>query len=42
MHSNHLPDQWFLTFAPECRYDWKNNKGFIPFDVIAGKMITKK
>jgi hypothetical protein len=42
MFNINLPDQWFLTFAPECRYDWKKNKGFIPFDVTAGKMITKK
>jgi len=42
MFNINLPDQWFLTFAPECRYDWKKNKGFIPFDVTVGKMITKK
>lgn len=42
MFNINLPDRWFLTFAPECRYDWEKDKYFIPFDVTVGKMITKK
>jgi len=35
-----LPDLWFLTFAPEIRYDWKNSEWFVPFDMTVGKMLT--
>jgi len=36
-----LPDAWFLTLAPEIRYDWKQSEWFVPFDMTAGRMITK-
>jgi hypothetical protein len=42
MFNINLPDRWFLTFAPEARYDWENSEWFIPFDITAGKMITTK
>jgi len=35
-----LPDAWFLTFAPEMRYDWKDDEWFIPFDMTAGKILS--
>ncbi len=35
-----LPDLWFLTFAPEFRYDWKDSEWFVPFDMTVGKMLT--
>ena len=37
-----LPESWFLTFAPECRYDWKENDAFIPFDMTVGRLVTEK
>ena len=42
MFNINLPDLWFVTFAPEIRYDWRNSKWFIPFDITAGKMITRR
>lgn len=36
-----LPDAWFITFAPEIKYDWKNSEWFVPFDTTAGTMVTK-
>ena len=35
-----LPRLWFLTFAPEARYDWRTERWFVPFDVLVGKMVT--
>ncbi len=35
-----LPRLWFLTFAPEARYDWREERWFVPFDLMVGKMIT--
>ena len=35
-----LPRLWFLTFAPEARYDWRTEKWFVPFDLMVGKMVT--
>jgi hypothetical protein len=38
-----LPDRWFLTFAPEMRFDLEDDgAAFIPFDLVVGKMITPK
>jgi hypothetical protein len=37
-----LPDLWFLTFAPEALYDWKKKDWFVPFDITAGKMLTRE
>ena len=37
-----LPKLWFLTFAPESRYDWRTENWHVPFDMLVGKMITKK
>jgi hypothetical protein len=34
-----LPGAWFITFAPETRYDWRTEKWFVPFDMTAGRMI---
>jgi hypothetical protein len=42
MFNINLPDRWFLTFAPEIRYDWKGSNWFVPFDVTAGRMITER
>lgn len=36
-----LPREWCLTFAPEMRYDWREARWFIPFDVEVGKMLTR-
>jgi hypothetical protein len=36
-----LPREWYLTFAPELRYDWRAATWFIPFDVEIGKMVTR-
>ncbi len=35
-----LPRLWFLTFAPEARYDWRTERWFVPFDLLVGKMVT--
>lgn len=35
-----LPRLWFLTFAPETRYDWREERWFVPFDVTVGKMLS--
>jgi len=37
-----LPKLWFLTFAPESRYDWRTENWHVPFDILVGKMITKQ
>lgn len=37
-----LPRLWFLTFAPEARYDWRAERWFVPFDLTVGKMLTAK
>ena len=36
-----LPGAWFVTFAPEARYDWKNSEWFVPFDMTAGRVIGR-
>lgn len=36
-----LPDKWFLTFAPEAKFNTKDDwKLFLPFDVTIGKKIS--
>ena len=37
-----LPKLWFLTFSPETRYDWRVEKWHVPFNIVVGKMITRK
>lgn len=37
-----LADQWFLNFSPEMYYDWVHSQWFIPFDLMVGKMLSKK
>jgi hypothetical protein len=37
-----LPKLWFLTFSPETRYDWGTEDWHIPFNIVVGKMITRK
>ncbi|MDP1836418.1 MAG: hypothetical protein Q8K75_10910 [Chlamydiales bacterium] len=37
-----LPYQWFVNFSPEIRYNWVTHAWFVPFDVMIGKMLTKK
>jgi len=36
-----LPKYWFVTFAPEYRYDWNSDKSFFSLNTLVGKMITK-
>jgi hypothetical protein len=37
-----LPQNWFVTIAPEIRYNWKHGTWFVPFDIQVGQMITEK
>ncbi|NTU60067.1 MAG: transporter [Deltaproteobacteria bacterium] len=37
-----LPRLWFLTFAPEVRYDWREKRWFAPFDLMVGKMVSDR
>lgn len=37
-----LPGLWFLTFAPESRYDWRVRKWHVPFDITVGKIGNPK
>ncbi|HHT9127116.1 MAG TPA: hypothetical protein ACFYD6_15065 [Candidatus Brocadiia bacterium] len=37
-----LPRLWFLTFAPEMIYDWRTENWHVPFDLLVGKMLTRK
>jgi hypothetical protein len=32
-----LPGQWFLTSYPKIRYNFENNKWFVPLDIMVGK-----
>jgi len=35
-----LPDRWFFTIYPEIRLDWDTGRWFVPFDIMAGKLVT--
>jgi hypothetical protein len=35
-----LPRAWFLFFEPEARYDWREKRWFVPFDLMLGKKVT--
>lgn len=38
-----LPDLWFVTMAPEIRFDLEGDgDAFVPFDILVGKMITTR
>jgi hypothetical protein len=37
-----LPGLWFVTFAPEARYDWREEKWHVPFDITAGRLVDRK
>jgi hypothetical protein len=38
-----LPDQWFVTFSPEAKFDTKDDwKLFLPFDVTVGKKLNAR
>ena len=38
-----LPKFWFVTVAPEIKYNWKNkNQGwFVPLDLMVGKLLNR-
>lgn len=37
-----LPCGWFLNSSPEMFYDWKSRHWFVPFDLMIGKLFSKK
>lgn len=37
-----LPSDWFLNSSPEMIYNWITGDWFVPFDLMIGKMVTKK
>jgi|GEM_PF-506503 len=38
-----LPNRWFLTFAPEIKFNLKDDgAAFVPFDILIGKLISPK